>query len=208
MNARDEGFTLVELLVSMTVLALLLVLLFGGLRFGTRAWERSDTTANAVEDVRSVQGLLRTALERACPRRIAVAAPAVPVVDFTGTPNAMSFLAPQPRAFGEASCARSNLSAKPGPGGVRLAFSFVGADGHPHTRTLFDHLQDVAFAYRGAGGWQDAWSGRAGLPTLVRIRLRFPDGDAHVWPELYVTPRISAENDCAYSPALKTCQGS
>ena len=40
MTARDHnGFTLVELLVATTLLALLSVVLFGGLRFGARAWE-------------------------------------------------------------------------------------------------------------------------------------------------------------------------
>ncbi len=36
---RQAGFTLVELLVAMTLLAFLSITLFGGLRFGARSWE-------------------------------------------------------------------------------------------------------------------------------------------------------------------------
>ncbi len=40
MTTRADGFTLVELLIAMTLVAMLSVLLFGGLRFGTRAADR------------------------------------------------------------------------------------------------------------------------------------------------------------------------
>ena len=38
-HRSEAGFTLIELLVALTLLGLISVVLFGGLRFGTRAWE-------------------------------------------------------------------------------------------------------------------------------------------------------------------------
>ena len=37
----EAGFTLLELLISMTLLGLLMLVVLGGLRFGARAWERN-----------------------------------------------------------------------------------------------------------------------------------------------------------------------
>src|SRR5262249_39525829 len=120
--------------------------------------------------------------------------------------HAMFFFAPAPRSLGEASCIRLKLSAESAGGAMRLAISFPG--GSAADRGLLNPVQDIAFAYLGASGWQTEWASQTDLPLLVRVRLRFPRGDPHIWPELYVRPRISAENDCTYSSVTKTCQGS
>jgi prepilin-type N-terminal cleavage/methylation domain-containing protein len=52
-RATEHGFTLLELLVAITLLGLLMAALFGGLRLGARVWETADadrflqTVANA-----------------------------------------------------------------------------------------------------------------------------------------------------------------
>ncbi len=90
----QAGFTLLELLISMTLLGLVFVLLFGGLRFGMRAWEHGTTTTDAVDSTRLVQDLLRSEIERTCPRRGRSRhrrrTPA-PRVAFHGTPHALAF---------------------------------------------------------------------------------------------------------------------
>ena len=63
----EAGFTLLELLVSMTLLALLAIAMFGSLRFGARAWDRSEAHGAGMEQVRLVQQLLRRDLEQAYP---------------------------------------------------------------------------------------------------------------------------------------------
>jgi prepilin-type N-terminal cleavage/methylation domain-containing protein len=97
-NRAQAGFTLIELLVSMTLLGLVFVLLFGGLRFGMRAWEHSTVAADTSDSIRTVQGLLRTELERICPRRIFPPAgqDAPARVLFSGTPRGVAFLGPVP----------------------------------------------------------------------------------------------------------------
>ena len=42
LRAAERGFTLLELLVAITLLGLLMAALFGGLRLGTRVWETAD----------------------------------------------------------------------------------------------------------------------------------------------------------------------
>lgn len=202
---RERGFTLLELLVSMTLLAMLFVLLFGGLRFGMRAWERGTSTADAVDQVRAVQELLRGEIERACPHVIPNTDPqAPPRVQFAGDSNAVSFLGPAPNAAGSARCVRLSLSLAPDGKHQRLVLNINGNDSD-----LLRGVQSADLAYLADGGvWQSGWSGQRVLPALIRVRVSFPKGDARVWPELFLTPRISAEADCTYDPALKSCRGS
>ena len=198
------GFTLLELLVSMTLLAMLFVLLFGGLRFGMRAWERGTGTADAVDQVRIAQDLLRREIERSCPRRLATARPQdIPRVDFTGEATELAFLAPAPGAAGGAPCAATSLSATADGKLMQLVLE-INRSG----TALLHGVQGIALSYRaGDGVWRNDWNGETTLPTLVRLRVTFPKGDNRVWPELFIAPRISAEADCTYDPATKSCRG-
>jgi general secretion pathway protein J len=202
---RQAGFTLIELLISMTLLGLLFVLLFGGMRFGMRAWEHGSRTADSVDTVRIAQVLLRGEIERTCPRRLPPATVQdVPRVDFAGDPSAMQLLAPAPGAAGGRRCVSITLSIQPDGQHERLVLGVnrAGSD-------LLRHVQSVQFAYLAPdGGWRNSWHGQTDLPALVRVRVTFPDGDTRIWPELFLTPRISAEADCTYDPATKSCRGS
>ena len=198
---REAGFTLIELLVSLTLLGLLFVLLFGGLRFGMRAWERGTINADASDSVRTVQELLRSEIERTCPRRN-FADPAALHVAFSGKPHALTFMAPLP---GAATCARVTIGAA--EDGARTRLVFTNGVNDPGT-DLLRHAQSIDVAYRGPKGWSDSWQNRADLPDLIRIRVTFPKDDGRVWPELFVAPRISAEADCTYDPGTKSCRGS
>ncbi|MCF7984176.1 MAG: prepilin-type N-terminal cleavage/methylation domain-containing protein [Thiohalocapsa sp.] len=64
-DARQRGFTLVELLIALTLIAMITVLMFSGLRLGTRAWEGVETVSERVADIRVarnfVEGILRQA---------------------------------------------------------------------------------------------------------------------------------------------------
>src|ERR1700674_5801628 len=64
---REAGFTLVELLVALSLFSLLALVLFGSLRFGLRAWELGTAHADRVEDVMFAQNLLRRLVADAYP---------------------------------------------------------------------------------------------------------------------------------------------
>ena len=58
----DRGFTLIELVLALSILAIMVTILFGGLRVGLRAWERGEAKASSLQRSRSVTQLLEEAL--------------------------------------------------------------------------------------------------------------------------------------------------
>ena len=60
-----QGFTLLELLVAITLLGLLMAALLGGLRLGARVWETGEDRLDASARIQVVQDFLRQRLAEA-----------------------------------------------------------------------------------------------------------------------------------------------
>jgi len=62
---RAGGFTLLELLIAMSLISLIMVLLYGGLQLGARSWDSIEQKVRETEDVRLARGFLQRALLQA-----------------------------------------------------------------------------------------------------------------------------------------------
>jgi len=91
-GARHRGFTLVELLIALVLLAIILFLLFSGLRLGSRAWEGVDTVSERVSDLRVARNFIERMLRQTRPVALMVDGAAMPV--FAGEPNRIELVAP------------------------------------------------------------------------------------------------------------------
>jgi general secretion pathway protein J len=94
-----SGFTLIEVVIALTLVAALLAITFSGLRVGLAAWRRGDARAEHLQRVRSLNQLLVRAVGGAHPYRIdaAGAEPAPPA--FQGERDRLAFVtarAPMP----------------------------------------------------------------------------------------------------------------
>jgi general secretion pathway protein J len=67
-----RGFTLVELLIALVLMAVILTLMFSGLRLGSRAWEGVETVSERVNDLRVARNLLERTLRQVRPESVVV----------------------------------------------------------------------------------------------------------------------------------------
>ncbi|MGZ8995206.1 MAG: prepilin-type N-terminal cleavage/methylation domain-containing protein [Rhodospirillales bacterium] len=58
-RSSEAGFTLLELLAALTVLAVLMAMMFGGLRFGARVWESGDEGLRGLSELQTAAGFIR-----------------------------------------------------------------------------------------------------------------------------------------------------
>lgn len=201
------GFTLLELLVAITLLGLLLTGLLGGLRLGARAWETGAARLESDARLLAVQGFLRQRLAGAVPVLIPREDDRPPLA-FEGRPRRATFVGTLPGPL-EPGLQRFTLWARrDGRGGRHLAIAWdpllpdadgireEPADGPSRRRDLIAGIEGVSFAYYGAldrsgtAAWHDSWSGDDLLPTLVRLRVQLEEGDPRTFPELVVRPSI------------------
>lgn len=204
MTARGKtrklaGFTLLELLIAVALLALLMTMLFGGLRLGTHQIERRSAWLERASRVALVQNFLRNQLGDARP--LTVAASGDDAVVFDGRANELAFVgvAPESAVHGGLQLFAVGLAHENGGAGellLRARFYRDAAGGFRRT-VLLDHVESVSFAYFGSTApnepprWHATWHDMAYLPTLVRLSVTFADGDR--MPDLVVAPRVAPD---------------
>lgn len=201
---RQAGFTLVELLVAMTLLAFLSVALFGGLRFGARSWEVVVDSSAERDRIASTQTFLRDRLAQ-----VTLPGPARPRQTdgdghLAGGPDEVEFVAPWLSALSLGGLYRFTLW-HDDTGDGRLMLRWQPAEADPDTleelgdlagqRVLLDGVTEVSLSYFGAADaedepeWLDQWESPDAPPRLVRIELAFADA-RRVWPGFVVAPKF------------------
>ena len=215
---RQDGFTLMELLVAVVLLALLSVILTGSLRFGFRAWARGTDHAERVDQIVLVQDFLRRTIGDVYPFFLTTD----PTrggghVDFAGTAQHLGFLASAPLALGGRGRARFELSvvkdARHSDFVVTSIPELADSTVAPSRKVLMSDVEAIEISYFGkprsdkSAAWHEAWVEEAALPQLVRIRVRLSAGATRSWPDLVIAPRITADVGCVHDPLTKLCRG-
>ncbi len=195
--AEQSGFTLLEVLIAITLLALLMAMAFGSLRTAigiTRSGERTVSTTN---QTRTVQEFLRRQLAQAMPTAFEVMEDTGENRVFEASRNELRYVGPMPGHLAN--------------GGPHVQWISIAGD-----QLLFDHSQlngydpddpkannprdpvvlmrgfsDAWFEYRGLdengemGEWSRTWDNTQQLPMMVRLVVTF-DESARVWPDLEI----------------------
>jgi general secretion pathway protein J len=145
----DAGFTLLELLVAMTLLAMVFGLIAGGIGFGAAVWEKGGASAKRAGDLQTAHRVLRGRIEAMQPhRRPREKRQALLPFAVDGKAEALVFVAPPPAEL-----------APPGLYRYRIAIEGSGRDRSLTLawRRLQPDLRDFdADADTGSGGGGDA----------------------------------------------------
>jgi general secretion pathway protein J len=205
---QQHGFTLLELLISITLLGLILVLLFGGLRLGLRSWDAAQIQVDSINAVRSVESFLRREITAAYPYRWKE----VPGqrLAFLGERYKISFVAPMPARIGGGGLNAISFELEPAGQRMRLVWRVM-----PVTRKMQDFselaqaqatvlaafdlngVQDIRLGYFGSDAagapprWLDRWENALSLPLLIRLQFKMAQGAD--WSGFVVAPILSSE---------------
>jgi general secretion pathway protein J len=196
---RQNGFTLLEVLVALLVLGLLVVGLSQGVRASLDLRQAQMHRLGSIAELDAVQRLLRGVLGRL--PRSADGKRSIPGKNpngLSGEPDRVTFVGDLPTGLGANRRAEISLYLQ----GGRLVLSWaphrheqsLAPPPQPAETGLLQGVEKLDLAYwAGAAsgqtpGWQSRWT-VAETPELIRIRLAFGETDRRRWPDLIVAPR-------------------
>ncbi|MBK9704459.1 MAG: prepilin-type N-terminal cleavage/methylation domain-containing protein [Betaproteobacteria bacterium] len=221
-RAAERGFTLLELIVALLLLALMAAVMVGSVSLSARSWDGGEAKAADVADMRQTQAFLREQLSAQYPQRVRGAVD-LPLM-FAGERDEIRYAAALPPRvagggvyFFRLALARSGAVNElvlerviPEPGAAELP----SLDDSERS-VLASGIAELRIGYFGRDPnaqiadeptWRDRWDDRQRLPDLVRVDVKPERGAA--WPTLVVEPRRSPEAGCrAWDPARGLCVG-
>ena len=216
---RAAGFTLLEILGALVLLALLLLGVYAGVQTATRSVHVGESSIARLDELRAAQQFLRRELAQSM---------AVPLARndkgdnlfFDGGARKMRYVAALPGYLGKLGAQLQQVQlVKNNDGTLRLeaSFAMLPPDGSPphafgNPEVLLDGIRSGSFSYRGLddqgkpGNWLDEWPDGRVLPILVSVDLRLADGAT--WPTLQIPLRVDpSANQSSLNPLQGLLRG-
>jgi general secretion pathway protein J len=177
---RARGFTLLEVLIAISIVGALLVIAFGGLRVAVAAWHQGEARVEAHQHVRAVAHTLSRALGAAYPYRATRGLSPEAVILFDGVENRLEFVTQSPPLPLQAPIAFTavgiTLEEGETPGLVVRERALPNRDPFTEGTVVMrdPSVTSLAFKYLTEdGSWVDTWNGQDAktIPQAVQLRV-------------------------------------
>ena len=201
---RNRGFTLVELLLAITLMSILLALTYSGLRAASRSSERGEALLAAGGGMRATHQFVRRQLNQMLPLAFALADDNNDTrVVFSGDSSSIQYVAPMPGYLGSGGPQVQFLELAQGDDGSVLQFSHALLQGYEDLHLLdrepiilLEGIQSAGFEFLGRDeegeliAWTSSWDRVDILPVAVRIKVEFSENSQLQWPDLVAGVRL------------------
>jgi general secretion pathway protein J len=217
---RAAGFTLIEVVVAMTLLGIMMVLLYSGLSFAMRSWDAAERVGTRATDQRIGTNFLRREMGETFPMRWKE--PQMLKFAFEGKAHTLRFVSSRPAGIQAGGLSlvglaveedgerrRSLLMRRAMPDDEAKDFGPLEKSEEKPT-VLVSNVRDVAFSYFGAQNdftdpeWVDDWPFPSRMPMMVRLRVTLADGTP--LPEMLVKLMVGEEAGCLENSFQRGCR--
>lgn len=191
LHTSDSGFTLLELVIALTILPLIILIIGNGFRLGMNAWEKGEQETVWTQRFRVLSGLLSQQIKSAYPYMMEVEDEKVAV--FEGKEDSILFVTTlTDSAYGGFKWVRysqkdGTLYLKEGllPD-KKLDDSIKGDE-----EIVDTNIEEIKFAYLSLedNEWKDTWDYDDKLPGAVRVKI------SHFEPFLITIPMGLAQKE-------------
>lgn len=201
-----RGFTLVEILIALTIFGMVLVMIFSGLRSAGRTWVKSEAQIEANDTSRMDLGFVRKQLGEVIPL-VLIDKRDNPVL-FKGEHDAVHFISNLPGHRGGGGLYLLSFHTVWNDNNKELVLSYqpVTADIDPENMkesgkvknvTILDDIKLIEFSYFGSKGqttnpsWSDEWQVKTKLPELIRVHIE-STSDGRFIPDITARLHVSS----------------
>ena len=198
------GFTLIEVLIALTLLSIMVVLLFASLKICADSWEKGENKITEVNEVAVVYHFFQQHLSVAKPLSNNSAG-AEKNFSFQGDLQSLQFVSEFPASVARPGLQLFSLSLLEVEDEQIINVSLVsfieateGEESQKEEITLIKHVKDFKLSYFGADDaaskseWTEDWLNKNILPRLVKINIELENGV--FWPEMLIELKVTGKN--------------
>ena len=202
---RARGFTLIEVLLAITLLSTIMALAVGGLRAAQRASTSGEALIEQTNNLRVVHQFVRRQLSQAQAMIIEQDEGDEVPIRFIGGRDWVRFVAPMPGYLSYGGLYVQQFSIEPGTNGRELVFYFAMLNGYEPGEieanegvVLIEDINGGEFWYLGEDietnqpTWSNDWEEVDALPLAVELDLDLIRDNGMVWPTVSAPVRIDS----------------
>jgi len=203
---RALGFTLVEMLLAMTLMSMLMALAYGGLRASTRATDRGQVILEESSRIRMAHQFVRKQLNQMIPLVFMASEDQEERSVFTGSSDKIRFVAPMPGYLGFGGPQVQELTFVNGEEGLALVISHALLQGFEEEKlyerapiVLLERIDQAQFQFLALdeegelSTWSNVWEEPEKLPLAVSLEIEFNEEVFVRWPLLTASVRVDAQ---------------
>ncbi len=209
-SKTSHGFTLIEVLIAMTLLSIMVTLLFASLKICADSWYKGEHKIAEVNEIAIVYHFFQQHLAMAKPllndaqKTSDLQAP----LAFQGKNQSLQFVSAFPASVGKLGLQLFSIDLqKEGDEQVikvTITPFFAMQDGkNKEEVVLLRHVSDFSISYFGAddgmdnnmsnSSWHDEWLEKISQPRLVKLSIKRDDG--LFWPDMLIVLKITGKPD-------------
>lgn len=208
MRSKTRGFTLIEVLITISLLGLLMVIVSSALILSNRTLSINDGYSDRLNEIRSVHSFLRSSLQKSLPFAFLRDTKDTLWI-FDGEKEIMRFVAPMPSHLsgGVQLHSLEVVDNDNTTGSLQIRFSQITPQGLAPwgtPQTLLRNIKHLTFNYKGLDNnqrvttWLEHWQWPDRLPQYVKVSLETEGPIA--WPPLIVALRLGPVNEVGVTP--------
>lgn len=203
---RQAGFTLLEILIGMSLLGVMMVLLFGSLRVCVQNWDAGEEKIAQVGQATIIQNFFINHLQNLLPLQDNFSEKKQ--FSFQGDTNTLQFVSSMPASAGRLglqlfTIALDDPKTKSGHLTVGMRPFFKATDGDDWKTdqvVILKEVKSLTFSYFGLdpqkpaepAAWQETWLEKQQTPLLVKVVIEFLNGT--VWPDIVVALKVDSNS--------------
>lgn len=200
---RQAGFTLIEVLLAISLIAIIMAMAYGGFRAGVRATTSGEELIEETNRIRVAHEFVRRQLSLAQP--LVIEETDDGHIRFEGDRDRVRFVAPMPGYLSYGGAYVQELRLERGREGLDLVFAWAILNGYEpgdldqvDAVTLVENIDTGAFEFLGFTEdgedlfWGDHWEQAETMPVGVALRMDVQRDNGLFWPDLVTPLKIDA----------------
>ncbi len=207
---QAQGFTLIEVIVVFTLLAMIMAMIFSGIDSGRRTVEKGEKRITAINEMRVIQGIIRHQVSRAMGLGVAESDEGE-LLKFIGEENAITFVSQMPGYLGTGGPHIQKIELVNGDNGKVLEYTHglisnyddedeISAFDDAEPIVLLENIKDGAFAFVELDeeglptDWLNEMENQIAMPLMVQLDLEMMAAAKEQWPLLQIAIQLDGSS--------------